>query len=123
MNPYIVSSLPSGIKVQNVGDSVKLNCSARGLPLPKVKWFKDGSIISTASNEENDLIETEFGIHHFKPSDAGTYTCMFENDKNGTAENNTVLSTSKIYFFSSSSTFVLFFSFLARKRDQRAHFL
>ena len=123
MNPYIVSSLPSGIKVQNVGDSVKLNCSARGLPLPKVKWFKDGSIISTASNEENDLIETEFVIHHFKPSDAGTYTCMFENDKNGTAENNTVLSTSKIYFFSSSSTFVLFFSFLARKRDQRAHFL
>ena len=110
MNPYIVSSPPKEIKVQKVGDSVKLNCSARGLPLPKVQWLKDGSLISTAANEENGLIETEFVIHHFKPSDAGTYTCMFENDKDGTAENNTVLSMS-IYFllrlffdsFSSSS--------------------
>lgn len=110
MNPYIVSSPPSEIKVQNVGDSVKLNCSARGLPLPKVKWFKDGRIISTAANEQNDLIETEFVIHHFKPSDAGIYTCMFENDKNGTAENNTLLSMSKISLSFSSSIFrVLFF--------------
>ena len=68
--------------------------------------------MSTAANEENDLIETEFVIHHFKPSDAGTYTCMFENDKNGTAENNTALSIPKICFFTSSSTFwVVFFFF------------
>jgi len=91
VNPYIVSSPPSEIRVQNVGDSVKLNCSARGLPLPKVKWFKDGSIISTAAHEENDLITSEFVIHHVNPSDAGIYTCLFENDKNGTAEANTTL--------------------------------
>ena len=93
-------SSPLGeIQVQNVGDSVKLNCSARGLPLPKVKWFKDGSIISMVAHGENDLVKSEVVIHHFKPSDAGIYTCLFENEKNGTAEANTSLSMFTVHFF------------------------
>ena len=92
-------SSPLGeIQVQNVGDSVKLNCSARGLPLPKVKWFKDGRIISMEAHGENDLIKSEFVIHDFKPSDAGIYTCLFENYKNGTAEANTSLSMFTVFF-------------------------
>ena len=86
-------SSPLGeIQVQKVGASIKLNCSSRGLPLPKVKWFKNGSIISMEGYSENDLMKSEIVIHHFKPSDAGIYTCLFENDKNGTAEANTSLS-------------------------------
>lgn len=93
MNPFIVSHPSSEIQVQNVGDSVKLNCSARGSPLPKVKWFKDGRrVVSRAKHDGKDLITSEFGIHQFKPSDAGTYTCLFYNDKNRTAEANTSLS-------------------------------
>lgn len=96
-----MSSPPSKIQMQNVGDSVKLNCCARGLLLPKVKWFKDGSIISTAAHQENDFIKSEVVIHRFKPSDAGIYSCLFENDKNGTAEANTSLSmrTVDLFFF------------------------
>lgn len=86
MNPYIVSSPPSEIQVQNVGDSVKLNCSASGSPLPDVKWFKDkNNVIPMASNEGKDSIRSEVVILRFKPSDAGNYTCVFQNDKNGTA--------------------------------------
>lgn len=92
VNPFIVSSPSTEIQVQNVGDSVKLNCSARGFPLPEVKWLKDGTIISTAAHEENDLIKNEFVIYRFQPSDAGIYSCLVENDKNGTAEANTSLS-------------------------------
>ena len=98
VNPYIVSSPPSEIQVQNIGDSVRLNCSALGLPLPKVKWLKNGSIISTAAQEENDLIKSEVVIVRLKPSDAGIYTCRFENEKNGTAEANTTLSMSVVHF-------------------------
>jgi len=97
VEPYIVSSPLREIQVQNVGESVKLNCSAGGLPLPKVKWFKDGSIISLAAQEDNDLINSNFVIHRFTPSDAGIYTCLFENDMNGTAEANTSLSMSTVY--------------------------
>ena len=105
MNRYIVSSPVGGIQVQNVGDTVKVNCSARGLPLPKVKWFKDGSIMSTVAHQEDDLIKSEVVIHRFKPNDTGIYTCLFENDKNGTAEANTTLSMSTVDFFLMMMTF------------------
>ena len=93
MNPFIVSSPFNKIQVRNVGDTVKLNCSARGLPLPKVKWFKDGRrVLSQAKHDVTDIIKSELVIHSFKPSDAGIYKCLFYNDKNGTAEANTTLS-------------------------------
>ena len=94
VNPYIVSSPPSEIQVSNVGDSVKLNCSARGSPLPKVKWFKNGRrvISSVAMHDGKDLITSELVIQHFKPRDAGKFTCLFYNDKNRTVDVNTSLS-------------------------------
>ena len=92
VNPYIVSSPPGKIQVPNVGDSVKLNCSARGSPLPKVKWLKDGRrVTSIGIHGGKDLLRSEFLIRRFKPSDAGTYTCKFQNEKNGTAEVNSSL--------------------------------
>ena len=90
-----MSSPPSKIQVQKVGDTVRLNCSAGGSPLPKVTWFKDGQrIVSTAVFDGNNVIKSEFVIYHFKPSDAGMYTCLFYNEKNVTAEANTSLSMS-----------------------------
>ena len=94
MNPYIISSPPDEIQVQHVGDTVKLNCSAGGSPLPKVTWFKNGKRISLrALNDGNRLIKSEIIIHRFKPSDSGIYTCLFYNGKNMTAESRTSLGT------------------------------
>ena len=88
-----MSSPPSEIKVQHVGDTVKLNCSAGGSPLPRVAWFKNGRrVFSRAANDGNGLIKSEMVIHRFKPGDSGIYTCLFYNDKNMTAESNTSLS-------------------------------
>ncbi len=88
-----MSSHPSEIQVPNDGDSVRLNCSARGLPLPKVKWFKDGRYVSSVEVQDGkDLLKSECVIHRFEPNDTGTYTCLFYNDKNATAEANTSLS-------------------------------
>ena len=93
VNPYIVSSPPSEIRVQNVGDTVRLNCSAGGTPLPKVTWFKNEKrVISAAAHVGNDLIKSELVIHNFRPRDDGIYTCVFYNDKNVTAEANSSLS-------------------------------
>ena len=94
-----MSSPPSEIQVENVGDTVRLNCSAGGSPLPKVTWFKDGRrFISRAVNDGSDLIKTEFVIHRFKPFDAGIYTCLFYNDKNVSVEAKTNLSMSIVCF-------------------------
>ena len=87
VNPYIVSSPPSEIQVQNVGDKMSLNCSAGGSPLPRVKWFKDGrKVDSTAERDGNNLIKTEFVIDRFQPGDTGLYKCSFYNEKNATTE-------------------------------------
>ena len=103
VNPYIVSSPLSDIQVQNVGDTVRLNCSAGGSPLPNVTWLKDRRrIISRAVNDGNDLIKSEIVIHRFKPSDAGIYTCLFYNDKNVTVEANTSLSMSNVTYLNTS---------------------
>ena len=93
MNPYIVSSPPSKIQVRNVGNYVKLHCSGSGLPLPDVKWFKDGSPVnSTGMRNGTNLIKSEIVINRFRPSDAGIYKCRFYNDENGTAEASTTIS-------------------------------
>ena len=93
MNPYIVSSPPREIQVQNIGDSVKLNCSARGSPLPKVKWLKDkNNVIPMATQDDKDSVRSEILIARFKPNDSGNYSCVFQNDKNGTATASTSLS-------------------------------
>ena len=90
--PYIVSSPPNEIQVQHVGDTVQLNCSAGGSPLPKVTWFKDGRrVFSRTVYDGNGLIKSEMVIHRFKPSDWGIYTCLFYNGKNMTAESKTNL--------------------------------
>lgn len=92
-NPIIVSSPSNEIQVQNVGDAVRLNCSASGMPLPKVEWYKDGRLVPfKAKHYVTDAIKSEFVIHRFKSSDAGIYKCLFRNDKSGTAEANTSLS-------------------------------
>ena len=93
MNPYIVSSPSSEIKVQHVGDTVNLNRSTGGSPLPKVTWFKNGRLVFLkAVNDGNRLIKREMVIHRFKLSDSGIYTCLFYYGKNMTAESNTSLS-------------------------------
>ena len=93
VNPYIVSSSPSKIQVRNVGNYLKLHCSGGGLPLPDVKWFKDGlPVPSTTMQNGTDLIKSEIVIRRFRPSDAGIYKCRFYNDENGTAEASTTIS-------------------------------
>ena len=93
MNPQIVSSPPSEIHVQSVGDSVNLACSASGSPLPDGKWFKDGRPLApTATHQERKLTISKLVIDQFKPSDSGIYRCLFYNDKNRTVEADTNLS-------------------------------
>ena len=96
MHPRIISRPPSDILVQDVGDTIKLNCSATGSPWPKVKWLKDGRVISEAGYNIQDLTMSEFIIPSFKPSDVGLYTCRFYNENNVT-EASTNVGMKKLY--------------------------
>lgn len=99
MNPYIISSPPSDILVQEVGNYVELNCSSSGSPLPKVQWLKDGKVISEAGYNAMDLTMSKLIIPSFKPSDMGLYSCRFYNSKNSTVESSTNLGMYKLLAF------------------------
>ena len=93
MNPYIVSRPANEIQMQKLGDTVRLNCSAGGSPLPKIMWLKDGRIVhSLVVHGGIFLTKSELTINHFKPTDAGMYTSLFYNEKNATADAKTSLS-------------------------------
>ncbi|RMX42517.1 hypothetical protein pdam_00024433 [Pocillopora damicornis] len=65
VDPYMVSSSPGEIKVRHVGDTVTLNCSAGGSPLPKVMWFKGGRRINfRVSNHKAKNIRNSFVHPH-----------------------------------------------------------
>ena len=93
----MISSPPSEMLVQKVSDNVKLNCSSSGSPLPKVKWLKNGKVISKAGYSAMDLTMSELIIPSFKPSDTGLYTCRFYNSKNSSVEASTNLGMSNSY--------------------------
>ena len=99
MHPRIISSPPSEMLVQEVGDYITINCSANGSPLPEVKWLKDGRVISESGYNVQDLTMSKFIITSFKPSDIGLYTCRFYN-KHNTTEATTNVGMKKKYRWS-----------------------
>ena len=64
-----------------------LNCSARGFPLPSIRWKKAGTeirsgnhvIISTTFNADSLLVHSGLYIDNVVRSDTENYTCVASN--------------------------------------------
>ena len=85
--PVITIAPPPVVMVTKVHDSVRLQCAARGSPVPSLEWSKDGVVVSTNTTSKSaDEVKGELIIPSFGPSDQGVYKCFFKNYENGTAE-------------------------------------
>ena len=80
--PVFSSTPPKSITVQNIGETIRLNCSAKGSPLPKITWYKDSVIINSTTIVTRDEVASEIEISHFAPLNKGTYTCVARNEYN-----------------------------------------
>lgn len=58
---------------------VRVNCSATGLPLPTITWYKNNVSISVFNNVTRDEVTSELVIGQFQPSDQATYKCVARN--------------------------------------------
>ncbi|XP_068679572.1 uncharacterized protein [Montipora foliosa] len=79
-SPVFTSKPATLITVPNIRDSVRVNCSAKGLPLPQITWYKDNVIINSTTNITTDQVTSEYEISQFEPSDQATYKCVVRNE-------------------------------------------
>ena len=56
-----------------------LTCPAKGTPNPRVKWFKDGRLITGNELSLRLLPDGALLIEHAEARDSGQYTCIAEN--------------------------------------------
>lgn len=89
--PVFTSTPSSSINVSSIGASVRVNCSARGSPVPKIRWYKNNVNVPVINNVTKDEVTAELVIGQFQPSDQATYTCVARN-----VYNNEVKTTTKI---------------------------
>ncbi|XP_019850052.1 PREDICTED: hemicentin-1-like isoform X1 [Amphimedon queenslandica] len=79
--PYFIVTPPNSILLQ-YNNTITLNCSSGGVPLPNITWFKDGIVIPTdqyTSSNTSDTIITMLTVVGSLTSD-GIYTCQAVND-------------------------------------------
>ena len=84
--PSIINS--SSPPVVFEGDSLTLQCSARGYPQPVIRWYKDGSLVhENTSLQFSSLNESHTGIYQCNASNiAGSDTYEVEVLVRGKAE-------------------------------------
>lgn len=78
----LFTKTPSNVTVK-VGNTARLECAARGQPLPEISWQKDGGDNFPAAMERRmHVMPTDdvFFIVEVKVTDMGHYTCTATND-------------------------------------------
>ncbi|CAH1393820.1 unnamed protein product [Nezara viridula] len=79
--PYFTNySVMHNYMAKITGETCTLSCPAYGIPIPDIKWFKDGNQMEVDYNkyvEEDE--QWSFIIPKISRKDAGNYTCVVKN--------------------------------------------
>ena len=71
----------SSDKVVDVADEVMFSCTASGVPLPVISWYKDGSLMDanisniTTSVVSSGTLTATLYLSNLRLVDAGVYSC------------------------------------------------
>ncbi|XP_028823701.1 hemicentin-1 isoform X1 [Denticeps clupeoides] len=75
--PFIAGGVDTLVEQKAVvGESLTLECEARGHPVPTVSWLKDGVLLT--SGEKLHILDQgrRLQISNIKPTDGGHYVCL-----------------------------------------------
>ena len=69
------------------GETLTLECQARGNPAPSIIWMMGNSIlnISTSESAQDRIVTSRIVIGNFSSSDAGEYSCVAMNEIGNTS--------------------------------------
>uniref|UniRef100_A0A669QE89 Hemicentin 1 n=1 Tax=Phasianus colchicus TaxID=9054 RepID=A0A669QE89_PHACC len=76
--------------VVHLNTSAVLDCSAEGVPTPRITWRKDGAVFNGNNTRYSILEDGSLQIHSARVTDTGRYMCMATNAA-GTARKQTDL--------------------------------
>ncbi|XP_041425775.1 peroxidasin homolog [Xenopus laevis] len=62
-------------KTFSAGNSVQLPCQAKGIPLPKISWIRNGEKVSSSQGHISVSTNGSLHINNIQLADAGVYTC------------------------------------------------
>ena len=87
--PVFSSTPSSSVSVPSIREPLRVRCSAKGSPLPKVTWYKNNVSMPVLNNVTADEFTSELVIGEFQPADQATYKCVARNVYNDTVETST----------------------------------
>ncbi|XP_052447789.1 protein sidekick-1-like [Carassius gibelio] len=78
--PYFMAK-PMRSVITEVEKTVELHCQVKGVPTPKLEWFKDAITLSTLNNPRYKLTSSSMvlQVRRIQPDDAGIFQCFAEN--------------------------------------------
>ncbi|GAA6109143.1 protein sidekick-1 isoform X5 [Tachysurus ichikawai] len=77
--PYFTEE-PRRKMMGEVEKSVDISCQARGVPMPKLEWYKDGVPLSKLNNPRYKVISSMgLQIRRLQPGDVGIFQCFARN--------------------------------------------
>uniref|UniRef100_A0A671SPN1 Protein sidekick-1-like n=1 Tax=Sinocyclocheilus anshuiensis TaxID=1608454 RepID=A0A671SPN1_9TELE len=77
--PYFTAE-PRRKMMGEVEKSVDIQCQARGVPMPKLEWYKDAVPLSKLNNPRYKVISSMgLQVRKLQPSDAGIFQCFARN--------------------------------------------
>ena len=80
--PVFTSTPPTSIAVQNRRGTIRLSCSAKGSPLPKITWYKDSVIMNSTTTITGDEVTSKIEVSQFGLLGHEKYTCVAHNEYN-----------------------------------------
>ncbi|XP_062390385.1 protein sidekick-1 [Sardina pilchardus] len=76
--PYFTYEPKQRLMVE-VDKSVEIRCQARGVPAPKLEWFKDAVPLATLNNTRYKLTASSLQVRRVQPEDSGIFQCFSRN--------------------------------------------
>ncbi|XP_062505173.1 basement membrane-specific heparan sulfate proteoglycan core protein-like isoform X2 [Corticium candelabrum] len=78
-------------------ETAKLDCTAIGVPEPKVTWTKNGQSLAVVSNNHISLVGTQLVILSASPEDSGNFTCTATNIVGSISTSVTLMITHQVF--------------------------
>ncbi|XP_057188349.1 protein sidekick-1 isoform X2 [Triplophysa rosa] len=79
LEPPYFTSRPKKTVITEIEKNIELQCQVKGVPMPKLEWYKDAVPLSKLNNTRYKLTSMILQVRKVQPDDTGIFQCFAEN--------------------------------------------